>query len=111
MMTKQIGFLSFMIGLVLAIVAVFIDLGDWVTQLLIILGILTGLFHDIKNDVIRLGVIYLALAATAGALQNLVLIGPVVTDIVNAWLGFLGPVVLTAVLVWGTAYLFKRKKS
>lgn len=110
-MTKMIGLWAFIIGLVLAIATVFVDLGDWVVQVLLLLGILTGIFHDIKKDIVRMGIIYLALSAVSSALKDLVLIGPVVTDIVTAWIGFLGPVVLTALLVWGTPYLLIRKKS
>ena len=110
-MTKMIGLWAFIIGLVLAILTVFVDLGDWVVQVLLLLGILTGIFHDMKKDIARLGIIYLALLAVSGALKDLVLIGPVITNIVTAWVGFLGPVVLTALLIWGTPYLLVRKKS
>jgi hypothetical protein len=110
-MTKMIGLWAFIIGLVLAIFTVFVDLGNWVVQVLLLLGILTGIFHDIRKDIVRLGIIYLALSAVSGALKDLVLVGPVITDIVAAWVGFLGPVVLTALLVWGTPYLLIRKKS
>ena len=110
-MTKMIGLWAFFIGLVLAILTVFVNLGDWVVQVLLLLGILTGLFHDFRKDIVRLGIIYLALSAVSGALKDLAFVGPVITDIVAAWVGFLGPVVLTALLVWGTPYLLIRKKS
>ena len=107
---KKIGLWSFMVGLVLAVATVFIDLGNWANQALIILGILTGIFHDFKNDLIRLGIVYLALSAASDTLQNLIGIGPVFTDIAEAWVRFLGPVVLTALLVWGTPYLLTKRK-
>ena len=102
-MTKQIGLWAFLIGLVLAIAAVFLDFGEWVAQVLIILGMLAGAFHDLRKDLVRLGIIYLALSASSSAIQNLAAIGPILT--------FLGPVVLTALLIWGTPLLLARKKS
>ena len=110
-MTKQIGLWAFLIGLVLAIATVFVDFGEWILQVVIILGILTGIFHDFRDDLVRLGIIYLALSAASDALQNLAAIGPILTEIVEAWVTFLGPVVLTALLIWGTPLLLARKKA
>ena len=110
-MTKQIGLWAFLIGLVLPIAAVFLDFGEWVAQVLIILGMLAGAFHDLRKDLVRLGIIYLALSASSSAIQNLAAIGPILTEIVEAWVTFLGPVVLTALLIWGTPLLLARKKS
>jgi len=110
-MTKQIGLWAFLIGLVLAIAAVFLNFGEWVTQVLIILGMLAGAFHDLRKDLVRLGIIYLALSASSSAMQNLAAIGPILTEIVEAWVAFLGPVVLTALLIWGTPLLLARKKA
>jgi hypothetical protein len=95
--------------MVLALAAAFFDLGAWAAQVLIVLGILTGVFHFGKDDLIPLGVIYLALAAAANAMDELVLIGPYITDIVSAWVGFLGPVVLMALMLWGGALLVGKK--
>jgi len=110
-MKKMIGTWSFLLGLVLAISTVFWELGEWTSQVLILLGILVGIFHEIKDDFMRLGIIYLSLWAASDALQNLVAIGPILTEIVTAWVGFLGPVVLTAMLLWGSPYLLTRKKA
>jgi len=95
----------------LAIATVFIDFGDWINQVLIILGILAGAFHGLRNEPVRLGIIYLALSASSGAMQNLAAIGPILTEIVEAWVTFLGPFVLTALLIWGTPLLLARKKA
>ena len=111
MMTKQIGLWAFLIGLIVAIATVFVDFGAWVTQVLIVLGILAGAFHDFRDNLVRLGVIYLALSAASDALQNLAAIGPILTEIVEVWVAFLGPVVLTALLIWGTPLLLARKKA
>jgi hypothetical protein len=109
--TKSIGLWSFFIGLVLALTAVFLNLGEWVTQVLFILGILTGVFHFNKNDLISLSVIYLALAAVAGSLDEMIVVGPYISDIVAAWVGFLGPVVLATLMLWGGPFLITKVKS
>lgn len=106
MNTKLIGTWAYLIGLILALLTVFVSLGSWAIQALIILGILAGLFHhQLRDDLISLGVAYLALAAVAGSMGELVAIGVYVSDIAAAWVSFLGPVVLTAFMVWGTPRL------
>ena len=45
MNTKTIGLWAFFIGMVLALLTVFVSLGSWVTQVLLLLGILAGFFH------------------------------------------------------------------
>ena len=42
-------------------------------------------------------------------MEELAAVGPIITDIVIAWVGFLGPVVLTAMMVWGGAKLMAEK--
>ena len=69
MKTKPIGFWSFFIGMILALITAFFDLGAWTSQALIILGILAGSFHQkIKNELITFGVIYLALSVAANSI-------------------------------------------
>lgn len=101
--TGTIGKWSYLIGMLLALVGAFAaDLAgqDWWVQLLLVLGILAGLFH-VGDDVANLGLTYLGLAAVAGSMGGLIAVGEYVSDIANAWVGFLGPVVLTAFLAWG----------
>ena len=105
MNTKTIGLLAFFIGIVLAVVTVFWDLGEWVIQVLIILGVIAGFFHTFKDRLVLLGVVYLTLSAASGSMKGLAAVGVVITDLVTAWVGFLGPVVLTAMMIWGSAKL------
>jgi len=110
--TKMIGIWSFFIGMVLAVATVFVNLGDWIYQVLIILGILAGFFHHkIKNEIVTLGIIYLGLNAVSVSMNDLIAVGPFISDIVAAWVRFLGPVVLTAFMVWGGAFLMVNKES
>jgi hypothetical protein len=107
--TKMIGVWAFIIGLALAMATVFFDLGSWVVQALIVLGILVGIFHPIRKEVLPLGMVYLTLTVAASSMDELLLLGPIVTDIASAWVGFLGPAVLTAMLMWGSPYLMAKK--
>ena len=92
--------------MVLALVTAFVDLGDWLFQVLIILGVLAGIFHQkIKEELVTLGVVYLALSVSPDSMNRLILVGPIISDIVAAWVRFLGPVVLTVFTLWGGAFL------
>ncbi|MBN2046157.1 MAG: hypothetical protein JW757_14130 [Anaerolineales bacterium] len=109
MSTKTIGVWAFIIGLILALAEVFLDLGRWAAQVLILLGILVGVFHPIRKEIVPLAVVYLAVAATAASIEGLLYLGPIITQIAAAWAQFLGPVVLTAMLIWGAPYLMSKK--
>ena len=112
MNTKMIGTGSFFLGMVLAVVTVFVNLGEWGNQGLIILGILAGFFHHkVKKEIVTLGIIYLGLAAASGSMVDLIAVGPLISDIVAAWVSFLGPVVLTAFMIWGGAFLMVNKEN
>ena len=107
--TKLIGTWSFFAGIVLAIVTVFVDLGDWAAQVLIILGIVTGAFNQIKDDLVTLGIVYFALSVAAGSMNELAAFGPLISDLASAAVGFLGPVVLMAFMLWGMPRLMVKK--
>jgi hypothetical protein len=109
MNTKTIGIWAFILGLELAMVQVFFDLGTWVIQVLILLGIVVGVFHPIRKEIVPLGIVYLAVAATAASMDGLLYLGPIITEIATAWAKFLGPVVLTAMLMWGSPYLMSKE--
>ncbi len=112
MMTKKIGLWAFFVGMALALATVFIALGDWAFQVLILLGFLAGFFHQhLRENLITLGITYLVLAAVAGSMGDLLYIGPYISEIAAAWVRFLGPVVLTAFMVWGSASLMAKKQS
>jgi hypothetical protein len=104
--SKQLGLWAMFAGLVLGLVAAFVDLGAWVSIVLIVIAIIVGYFHaTIRENLTAAGVIYLVLVATSASMAALPAIGPIITNIVNAWVGFLGPVMLTAFMVWGGAWL------
>jgi len=53
--SKHIGVWAFILGLVLAMAGVFIDLGGWGRPVLIVLGIMVGIFHPIRKELVPLG--------------------------------------------------------
>lgn len=109
MKTKTIGLWAFLLGLALSMLTAFFDLGSWTVQVLIVLGILVGLFHPIRKEFVPLGVIYLVLNTAAASADGLYLIGPFITAVAAAWTKFLGPVVLTAFLMWASPYLIAKE--
>ena len=104
--SKLLGTWAFIVGLILALLTVFVDLGSWVQQVLIVLGILVGVFHPVGKKFVTLGVVYLGLLATAAAMNELLYLGELITAIATAWVGFLGPVVLTSFMLWASSSLF-----
>ena len=109
MNTKRIGVWAFILGLVLAMAGVFFDLAGWGRPVLIVLGVLVGIFHPVRKEVVPLGVVYLTISAAAAAMDALPFLGPIITQIATAWAQFLGPVALTAMLMWGSPYLMSRE--
>ena len=99
--TKTIGKWLYWIGLAVAIIAALVGFSNqWLSLVLMIVGVLVGLFvpptGSLKEAVIR----YLGLTLVAGALNSFIAIGPFITAIVEAVVAFLGPVLLTALVVW-----------
>mgnify|MGYP001404412635 CR=1 FL=1 len=109
MKTKFIGVWAFILGLILAMAGVFFDLGGWGHPVMIVLGILVGIFHPVRKDLVPLGVVYLTIATAAAAMDALPYLGPIITGLATAWAQFLGPVALTAMLMWGSPYLISKE--
>jgi hypothetical protein len=101
------------VGLLLAIIGAFVSsLGSasWWQLILILIGILVGIFYFDSEDVVQIGLRYLILAATASALNNFIAIGSYLTAIFTAVVGFLGPAVLTTLVMWFVKKNFMGKK-
>jgi hypothetical protein len=91
----------YLVGLLVAILAALFKFSaDWLTWILMLAGILVGIFFMDSADVMNLGIRYLVLAAVAAALDSLIGVGPYLTTIFQAVVGFLGPVVLTVLVMW-----------
>jgi hypothetical protein len=100
-MTKTIGKWLYLIGLLIAIVAGLFSLSfSWLSLILVIMGILAAILFLDSNDVVNAGIRFLVLATVAGALNSLPFVGPYITGMFTAVVGFLAPVVLTLLVVW-----------
>jgi hypothetical protein len=101
MNAKTIGKWLFLIGLLVSIVVGLLSLSlNWLTWILMIVGILSAILYFDHNDVVNVGIRFLVLAAVASAFDGFIAIGPFITAIFTAAVGFLAPVVLTLLVVW-----------
>ena len=99
--TKDIGRWSYLIGLVVAIVAALAGYSaSWLSPALIILAVLAGLFFLDSDEVVNYGIRYLTLFAVAAALNEFPAVGAYITSIANAMVGFFGSIILTVLLVF-----------
>ncbi len=101
MNAKTLGKWLFLLGLLVAVVVGLFGLSfDWLNWILIIVGILAAFMYFDYNDVANIGIRFLVLAAVAGAFDSLIAVGPYLTGIFTATVGFLAPVVLTLLVIW-----------
>ena len=97
---KTIGKWLYLIGMLVTILAALFGLSnDILTLILLIVAILAGIFYADPGDAANIGLRYLALAAVAGALSEFIAIGGYLTVIFEAAVWFLGPYVLTVLVV------------
>jgi hypothetical protein len=101
------------VGLLLAIVTAFVPSlasASWMSLILILIAVLVGIFYFDSEDIVHIGIRFLILAATASAFSNFIAIGSYLTGIFTALVGFLGPAVLTTLVVWFVKTNFLGKK-
>lgn len=67
---------------------------------LMLVGILTGIFYFDSDDVINIGLRYLIFGTVAGAIENFYVIGVHVTNFMLGVRLYLGPVVLTVIVMY-----------
>ena len=89
------------IGPVVAILAALFGFSaEWLTLVLMSTGILVGLWAAPKESLTNAVIRYLGLTFVASALNNFIVVGSFISAIANAVVGFLGSVLLTALIVW-----------
>lgn len=111
---KQIAKWSYIVGAALAVLSALIESlqAEWMSILLVILGIIVGAFHHTAEDILPLGMIYLSLNLAADSMDTFLdPLGGFITDIVNAGVSFLGPVVLVTFMIWGFPKLITSGKD
>jgi uncharacterized membrane protein len=91
----------FIVGALVAAVAGAIGFAnDVLTWLLIIAGVLVGLFGRDTDDLMGFGIRYLLLAAVAGALSAVPAVGGILTGFFQGFVTFLGPVALATLFMY-----------
>jgi len=91
----------FVVGALVAGVAGAIGFANNVlTWLLILAGVLVGLFWRDTDDLKGFGIRYLVLAAVAGSLSAVPALGGILTGFFQGFVGFLGPVALATLFMY-----------
>jgi|WetSurMetagenome_2_1015567.scaffolds.fasta_scaffold1110749_1 hypothetical protein len=97
---KTLGKWLYLIGLlVAALVGMFSFSNTLVSLLLVLMGILAAIFYLDSKDLVNAGIRYLVLVAVQGVLTGIPAIGPFITGIFAGVVAFLGPVLLTLLVV------------
>jgi hypothetical protein len=90
----------FLVGLLVAVVVALVNFSAvWLTIILILAAVLAGIFFFDSEDIVNQGIRYLVLVATAVALDKFIGVGPYLTTIFQAAVVFIGPAVLTVLVV------------
>ncbi|MBM3153219.1 MAG: hypothetical protein FJZ96_13620 [Chloroflexi bacterium] len=108
---KNIGKWSYFLGLLVAVIVALIGFqASWLSLILLLLGILAAVFFFDSDDVVHIGIRYLVLGAVYTVMDGIPFIGPYLTGIFGAVFAFLGPVVLTVLVIWFFKKHFMGKK-
>jgi uncharacterized membrane protein len=98
---KTVGKWAYLVGLVVAILTALVGYSaPWLGLVLMVLAVLAGLLYMDTGELTNYGVRYLTLFAVAAAFNAFPFVGPYVTAIANAMVGFFGPIILTVLLVF-----------
>jgi hypothetical protein len=101
-MDKSVWKWVYLVGAAIAgLAGLFAFSNNYLTWVLMIVGVLVGLFFMDPDDVVNFGIRYLLLAATAAALDSFIAVGPYITGFFNGVVAFLGPVALTTLVMFG----------
>ncbi|KAF0108839.1 MAG: hypothetical protein FD146_725 [Anaerolineaceae bacterium] len=108
---KNIGKWLYFLGLLVAVITALIGFQAlWLSLILLLIGIFVAIFYFDSNDIIHIGIRYLVLAAVYNVLDAIPFLGPYLTTIFGAVFMFLGPVVLTVLVVWFVKKYFLGKE-
>ncbi len=108
---KNIGKWLYLLGLLVAVVVGLIGFSaSWLSLILALVGILAAIFYIDSDDIVNQGIRYLVLGAVYSVLDGLPFVGPYLTGMFGAAFAFLGPVVLTTLVMWFVKKYFFGKK-
>ena len=87
-------------GLVAALTGAFSFQNDILTWVLVLAGVLVGLFYTDTEDLTNLAVRYLLLGAVSGVLGGIPAVGSFLSGFFGGFYAFLGPIALATLLMW-----------
>lgn len=91
----------FILGGVVAGVANMLAIqNEFLISALMLVGVLVGLFYFDSNEVINIGLRYLIFTAVANSVGGFYIIGAYINDFLTGFAYYLGPIVLTLVIVY-----------
>ncbi len=96
---KDIFKYLFYLGLLLAVVGAFVQI-PFMGLILVLLGILLGIFYFDSDDVVNFGVRYLLFAAVYSAFEAIPAVGMYLSNIFGAVLAFYTPIALTMLVMY-----------
>ncbi len=94
---QQAGKIAFIVGLVLAVLAGFVNL-TWVWWVLAVLGLIVGFLNVTDSEVRGFLLAAIGLILSASSIQQLPYIGGTLTTILGNVVVFIGPAVLVVAL-------------
>jgi len=108
---NNIGKWLYLLGILVAGVVGLIGFSaSWLSIILVLVGILAAIFFVDTDDIVHIGIRYLVLAAVYNVLDAIPAVGPYLTGFFGGVLAFLGPVVLTALVLYFIRKYFFGKK-
>ena len=78
---------------------------------LMLIGVVVGIFYFDSDDVINIGLRYLIFGTVVGAVENFYVVGIHITNFLLGVRLYLGPIVLTVVLVYFVKKYFLNKRG
>jgi hypothetical protein len=91
----------FLLGAIAAgVVQITLYQPEWLISTLMILGIILGVFYFDSADVVNIGLRYLIFGTVVGAIERLSYVGGHVTQFLLGVRFYLGPIVLTVVVMY-----------
>jgi hypothetical protein len=98
---KSIGKWLFLLGLLIAVVASLFSMSaTWLSLILVLVGIAAAILYFDTEDLVNMGIRFLVLTVVASALNSVPVVGPFITGIFTAAVAFLGPILLTLLVIW-----------
>ena len=92
---------GYVLGLVVVIITALVGFSaEWLSLIVVILAILTGLFLGDTAKLTDYGVRFLTLFAVAAALDSFPFLGEYITTIAGSMVAYFAPIVLTVLLVF-----------